>query len=287
MQRPFKHITRKKLAILLAFLLLAFIVQAQSEGEADTVRVLSEEMERLEDQPPPPTEEGEYEVEETETVTMSEYFEQRARQLNGGGPATLNSKKIPDTSWNQIKNDDDFWYVNYPFDKQVKKSVDDSRKKTFTQTPIFQTLLWLIIIGGFAAFVIIYLSNSNVGLFRRKDSAIKSEDELETETSNIFEINYPREIEKAISKGNHRFAVRLLFLQLLKNMSAKNIIQYKPDRTDFDYLLQTYSTKYYNDFFRLTRTYEYAWYGQFDIDPDKFNLIHRDFETFYNKLSQS
>jgi hypothetical protein len=272
--------------LLLAFFSVVCLAHAQSGDNPDTVRILSEEINHVDEQLPP-SPEIEYEEEESELATMSEYFEQRARQWNGGGPATLNSKKIPDSSWDHIKKDDDFWYASYPFDKKKNKSIDNTRKKSFTQTPGFQTLLWLVIIGGFATFVIIYLSNSNVGLFRRKDSAIKSDEELETETSNIFEINYPREIDRAISKGNHRFAVRLLFLQLLKNMSARNIIQYKPDRTDFDYLLQTYSTRYYNDFFRLTRTYEYAWYGQFDIDPEKFKMIHRDFETFYNKLSQS
>ena len=103
---------------------------------------------------------------------------------------------------------------------------------------------------------------------------------MEAETDNIFEINYQKEIDKAVSKGNYRFAVRLMFLQLLKNLSDKQVIHYRQDSTNFDYLLQLHQTRHYQDFFRLTRNYEYSWYGQFDIDPDTFSLIRKDFENF-------
>jgi hypothetical protein len=75
-----------------------------------------------------------------------------------------------------------------------------------------------------------------------------------------------------------------MFLRLLKSLADKNIIQYKPDRTDFDYLMQLHSTGYYDDFFRLTRNYEYSWYGQFDIDHERFSVMRKDFDNFDNKL---
>ena len=68
----------------------------------------------------------------------------------------------------------------------------------FTDSTAFQTILWLVIIGGFAAFVIIYLANSNVGLFRKRNKPIAGDEEVEVETDNIFEINYQREIDKAV-----------------------------------------------------------------------------------------
>jgi hypothetical protein len=133
--------------------------------------------------------------------------------------------------------------------------------------------------------VIIYLANSNVGLFRKGGKSIAASEADEVETDNIFEINYQREIDKAIANGNYRFAVRLMFLRALKNLSDKKVIQYKHDRTNFDYLMQLHSTKYYSDFFRLTRNYEYSWYGQFSIEPEKFSIIKSDFENFDRNMS--
>jgi hypothetical protein len=71
-----------------------------------------------------------------------------------------------------------------------------------------------------------------------------------------------------------------MFLQLLKNLSEKNIIQYKHDRTNFDYLSQLYATRYYEDFFRITRHYEYSWYGQFEVSPKTYQVIKKEFEDF-------
>jgi hypothetical protein len=71
-----------------------------------------------------------------------------------------------------------------------------------------------------------------------------------------------------------------MFLRLLKEMAEKNIIQYKQDRTNLDYLLQLQPTGYYHDFFRITRNYEYSWYGLFDISEDAYNKVKNDFTQF-------
>jgi hypothetical protein len=209
------------------------------------------------------------------------YFLQKELQPNGGGPDSIQWRKLPDSTLSRISRDDNFWYVNYIFAKQKQELEQKSR---FTEQPLFQTIVWVVIIGAFVAFVVIYLSNSNVTLFRPKSRVIQGEDENGPETGNIFEINYEREIDKAAREANYRLAVRLLFLRSLTHLSNKNIIDYKQDCTNFDYLVQLHSTNYYTDFFRLTRNYEYCWYGQFDVDPEKYGVIKNEFENFDSRL---
>jgi hypothetical protein len=143
--------------------------------------------------------------------------------------------------------------------------------------------LWLVIIGGFAGFLMWYLAGSNVGLFRRKSNIMGSEEE-ETVTGDIFAINYQKEIDKAAQQGNYRLAVRLMFLQLLKNLSEKNIIRYSQERTNMDYLIQLQPTRYYPDFFRITRNYEYSWYGHFTVNEEAYRIIKNDFTNFERQL---
>ena len=88
------------------------------------------------------------------------------------------------------------------------------------------------------------------------------------------------EIEKAIQENNYRVAIRLMFLRALKNLAQKNVIHYKQEQTNFDYLMQLHTTTYYKDFFRLTRHYEYAWYGQFAVSNSSFAIIKKEFENF-------
>src|SRR6185369_2616844 len=92
-------------------------------------------------------------------------------------------------------------------------------------------------------------------------------------SENIFDINYQREIEKAVNAKDYRLAVRLMFLRLLKQLSQKKIIEYEQERTNLEYLSELNATGYYNDFFRLTRNYEYVWYGKFDVSRETFGVI--------------
>jgi hypothetical protein len=272
---------------LITVISLPVIALGQPEAE-DTVKLLSEDLKRImADSTAEPantdtTVAYEEEYLEEEDTTSQYLFVRKDAQPNGGGPESPQWRKLPDSLLNKWKKDESFWYVNAVFEK--KEVRDRQPGRPFTQTAVFQTLLWVVIIGGFAAFVIIYLANSNVRLFRRKDKVILSDEEMEAGTDNIFEINYQKEIDKAVGNGNYRLAVRLMFLRALRTLSEKNIIQYKPDRTNLDYLVQLQPTRHYVDFFRLTRNYEFSWWGLFDIDKEKFYLIRNDFENFHKKL---
>ena len=95
---------------------------------------------------------------------------------------------------------------------------------------------------------------------------------------------YRQELEKAIANQNYRLGVRLMYLHVLRMFSEKNIIQYKIERTNSDYLLQLFNTSYYKDFFRLTRNFEYVWYGKFDITPAAFEIIRQDHSKIKSQL---
>lgn len=196
----------------------------------------------------------------------------------------VQQRNVPDSIVTAMQKDEDFWYAN----AVIEKEKPQPEKKAGRYIPLgqrtwFQTFLWLLIIGGFAAAVLWYLSSSNVGLFRRKNRIETAGEEQEI-TEDIFAINYQREIERAAAQRDYRLAVRLMFLRLLKNMADRNIIRYKQDKTNIDYLLQLYSTTYYNDFFRITRNYEYSWYGKFEVSEDAYKIIRTDFDHLERKL---
>jgi len=195
-------------------------------------------------------------------------------------------QKLPDSILKEMQQDKDFWYANYVFEKEKKENDKDLRINE--STPLrdqswFKTLMWLIIIAGFVFALISYLGSTNTRLFRRSIKSIADESQLD-ETENIFEINYKERIGRAVKDGNFQLAVRLHFLQMLKTLSGKNMIQYKQDRTNFDYLTQLRTTSYYNDFFRLTRNYEYAWFGNFAVNEETYYVIKNDFEKFDSSL---
>jgi hypothetical protein len=265
---------------LFLFTFLYVTVPALAQYEQDTTYLISEDYAiDTVSGPIQQIEPGEDLLEDEE----GSYFDEKSVQANGGGPDIVRFRKLNDSFVATIRRDDAFWYVNYSFEKK-KAAAKERESKPFMQQPLAQTILWLLIIAGFIAFLIIYLSNSNVGLFRKANRSIANDSDSDEIPENIFEINYQKQLDRAIQKKDFRLATRLMFLQLLKDLSNKNIIRYQQDRTNFDYLMQLHGTKYYEDFFRLTRNYEYAWYGLFDISDSKFDLIKQDFDKMNTQL---
>ncbi len=260
--------------ICFCFLLFSSLL-TQAQQQEDSVTVTEES-----NQNPPGQE-----VDKNEKTLEGKNDNFLKKGKNAEDSLTIQSLKVPDSLVKKMQSDDAFWYANTEIEKEKKKEdpSTDYSYTPLTQRSWFQTLLWLIIIGGFAGFLMVYLSGSNVGLFRKPDKMIvNGEDEMITE--DIFAINYQKEIDRAAAEGNYRMAVRLMFLRLLKNMSERNIIQYKQDKTNLDYLLQLHPTRYYSHFFRLTRNYEYSWYGQFDVNEATYRSIRSDFDHFDREL---
>jgi hypothetical protein len=272
---------RKRIGILFFLLSLGLFVTAQDDQWADTVEELKYQLDTVVPVPAltDSTDEDAYTDESDDETKADEEFFLR-KEFTGGLPDSFQLRKLPVETIKALREDKAFWYANEAFKKKEKQK----QGKNFTAHPFFQTVLWLIIIGGFVTFLILYLYNSNARLFRRSSQI--TEEETDPESSDIFTINYQKEIDKAVSMENYRLAVRLLFLRLLRNLSDRNIIQYKQDSTNFDYLVQLHATKLYHDFFRLTRSYEYSWYGQFDIDKEKYFIIKKDFDHFDSKLGR-
>jgi Domain of unknown function (DUF4129) len=213
---------------------------------------------------------------DTVTEEVPNYFDSKT---SSGSFDTIELRHVPGYVMDSLKNDDAFWYANTRFKKKIEK------ENASRGTPRWvKTLTWMFIVGAFFAALIWYLATSNILIFAKRQKHFGSEKGESQTSEDIFSINYQREIERAIQVEDYRLATRLMFLRLLRNLSNRNLIQYRQGRTNLEYLTQLFSTSYYNDFFRLTRNYEYAWYGRFDVSREAFKTIRGDFENFDQRL---
>lgn len=205
-----------------------------------------------------------------------DYFEHRT-----GFADTIQLREVPGSVVDSLKKEDAFWYADHVFEKKQPKEKKIRTGEAPLQWLNMTTLLVIVIL--FLGILAWYLWQNNI--LARKSRIVAHDQGEEIISVNIFDINYQKEIEKAINNSDYRLAIRLMFLRLLKQLSQKKIIDYKQERTNFDYLSQLYTTGYYNDFFRLTRNYEYAWYGKFNVSAETFRIIQHQFENFDRKLS--
>jgi hypothetical protein len=202
-------------------------------------------------------------------------------QRNGDDNISVTPRRLPDGKLKELKKEKKFWYADSSF---LKKNELISGKTPFFMRDWVKTVFWILLVGGFAAALAWYLYSNNVRLFRKKDTTVKS-DNGEELPEDIFAIDYNREVEKALANKDYRMAVRLQFLDLLRLFSEKNVIQYRQDRTNLDYLFQLNNRPYYPLFFKVVRHYEYSWYGRFEVTKDSYSLIDMDFKTLKQELN--
>jgi hypothetical protein len=189
-------------------------------------------------------------------------------------------RPISDTTLRRVRNDDAYWYANLPPKKPLPRPKE---QKSFFDKDWVRTLLWILIVACFVGALIWYLSSSNIRLFRKASPPLVMEEDLPM-SEDIFSLDYDKALRDALAAGNYRLAIRLLYLGTLKDLSERGRITYTQEKTNSDYLSQLYNTPYYRSFFRLTRDFEYSWYGQFSITGDTFAVVQKEFADFKQLL---
>ena len=83
-------------------------------------------------------------------------------------------------------------------------------------------------------------------------------------TENIHDLDFSLRLREAEATGNYRLALRLGYLELLKNLSDQDFIDWQPDKTNHAYLreLAARHPTARAPFGELTRQFEYVWYGE-------------------------
>jgi hypothetical protein len=169
--------------------------------------------------------------------------------------------------------------VNYAANTNRLSAIDRFFSARLTKL-VFWTIAALLL-----SFIIIKLFFTE-GFFQRKSTGSKVK-ELESEEDTAPDAkDYKRLINAAIEKRDYRLATRYLYLQSLYRLIELGAVSFATDKTNHQYLVELAAKPYQQAFADLTRQYEYAWYGGFTIDENRFTSIQQSFANFNNQLPQ-
>ena len=205
-----------------------------------------------------------------------QYFDQITQQ------PIFYERNIYDSTIRRIKKDEAYWYADQLPGKQKQEQEEKNR---IIMSVHGSLTYWIVMIVVFVAALVWYLAAGNIRIFRKAPIALNEESELNYE-EDLFTIIFESEIRKAINSNNYRLAIRLLFLRSLRQLNNNEIIVYKPTKTNADYLFQLHGSPYYKPFFKLTRIFDYVWYGKFQLDTEGFNELQKEFVQFNDQLQQ-
>lgn len=113
----------------------------------------------------------------------------------------------------------------------------------------------------------------------------KSRNEIKIEETHIQEIDLSKFISEAIASGNYRNAVRYLYLNSLKKLSATGKIDWDFQKTNGDYYREIKDMDLKAQFQKVSYLYDYVWYGEFAIDESAFAKAQQEFDLLNKKAA--
>jgi hypothetical protein len=201
--------------------------------------------------------------------------------------STVELRSFSNGAIKEIKSDDDFDYTvsANPTGASLWQRFVNWLRSIFMPLfsiewggyPIGKLLLYIIMIAGLsiAIFRLIKMRSQNLFLGERKSGM-----EYEVMDENIHAIDFDTLLKEAVDTGQFKRAIRLTYLHALKLLSDADKIHWEPGKTNLDYTHELPDNTLRRSFGELGYFFEYAWYGEFDITRQHYQLAREAFHKF-------
>lgn len=198
-------------------------------------------------------------------------------------------RDIPDAEWKKMTNDPAFHYED-----ETEKKAEAPEYKQSALERMFQSIFEflgssagktiIIILVALIVLVLIIRAiqlNGNI-LFAKKDRKLGQE---AIDSENHIPDDWENEIRTAAQAGNYRLALRYGYRYLLTMLQEKELIQFQVAKTNYQYVYELKGTSFHKPVMQLTREYEYAWYGGFEIEKPFFDHYLQMITTIKKELN--
>jgi len=177
----------------------------------------------------------------------------------------------------------------HPFDKNkwnkkieaIDYSEKHLEKKVKTNTPLSgpfdlsgvgKMILALLVIGVLALLIWRLVAVPRFSDTDQKENILTfSEDHPEKMgNSELDEL-----LKSYLKEKNYRFAIRILYLIILKRFSEKKLIRWNKEKTNRHYIYELSGTPVQQGFSNLTMFYDTAWYGDHIVNENQFDQVEK------------
>ena len=201
------------------------------------------------------------------------------------GIRTYAAEPITPARWQQLTNDKE---LNYQKDKEIVKPPEPPHnnlllrffKMLFEFFSAASILLWLIIIA--ALVFVVYKIVTSSFMFGKNKKVMQEGGPPQHEEEDIATTNWEALLQQAIAGNDLRLAVRYRYMWLLQILQRRELIQYRNDKTNYEYYTELSDTSYKQPFKQLSRQYEYVWYGHFALP----RAAYEAYSDLFNNLKK-
>lgn len=199
-------------------------------------------------------------------------------------------RQVPDSTIQKQQKSKEFAYANDPDYWKPEPQIQNQRSSgkgfwdyfyEFFSIDGVRKIVYGILIAFFVFIIYRIIVVNKLYLFY---SSKKTKVFAKEESTDLQDIDLEQKIQEAMTAGDHRMAVRYMYLKVLKLLNEKQWIKYHADGTNHEYVSQMSGRKLAREFSFLTNIYDYVWYGEFAVNKEQFEIVHKNFSHFYNAV---
>jgi len=191
--------------------------------------------------------------------------------------------------WRQLTSDKAFNYkdaVEKP--PEVKEYTPGAWEKALTAFFRFWksntgvVLMW-ILVGILASWLIykIFIQKDSF-LFGKSGKSLADDSGGANDEQDLASTNWETLLQHAADNKDFRLAIRYSYMWLLQMLQQRSLIQYRIDKTNYEYYKELAETSYKQPFRQLSRQYEYVWYGRFDLSQ----ATYAEYKQLFDHVKQ-
>lgn len=192
-----------------------------------------------------------------------------------------------DTAWrNGMLANPEYWYTTKPrgesfwselmsrFDRWLSSLINGR------YDGVGDILGFAIVLGAIALAIYLVMRSRKQNIFERSAHKVAQVTEIQLEEAHDID----RLIGEAVTSGDLRLAIRLQYRRTLADMRDLNMIVYKPEKTDSEYVSECPSTVR-SEFRIAVRMFQCAWYGLEDVGSEDYQRARQAFNAVRQLLS--
>ncbi|MCB9226640.1 MAG: hypothetical protein H6578_05670 [Chitinophagales bacterium] len=110
---------------------------------------------------------------------------------------------------------------------------------------------------------------------------------IENLEQHIHEVDLHQFLAEALKNNDFKLAVRIYYLIIIKQLSDSKLINWKKQKTNGEYVSELFGSNYFPDFKDSTLIFERIWYGDIEIDKQRYENVAGKYKQFLNKLPKT